>query len=73
MKTYRVQFNECIKNGTCQLMNLDNKEIIKFRPNIKGIESMERKQVYFCNKYMKRCSSKVCIKKRMNERMIIKN
>jgi len=63
-KSFRIQFSECLQNKTAELMNTKETEKVEFRPNTKGIESMEVKQVYFCNKYLKRCSSKVCLKER---------
>lgn len=64
MKSFRKQFWECIGDGTAKNFKLREKEKFYPRPNTKKIKFIEMKTAYFCNKYMKRCSSVVCKKER---------
>lgn len=64
MKLFRKQFKECMRNGT--IVKLDTQKIEKIvpRPNVQGINFIEVRNINFCNKYMKRCSSGICKKER---------
>jgi len=70
IKTFREQFNECRENKTCILCTPNNKEVVEIRPNIYGLKEIKITSVFFCNKYMKRCSSSVCKKERENIRRL---
>ena len=63
-KTFRDQFKECCQNGTSVLMDTQAPEVHIPRPNSKGIKSITITEVFFCNKYLQRCSSKVCLQER---------
>ena len=65
LKSFRVQFRECTENKTVQLLDTKEIEMIYPRFNKEGIEFIECKTAYFCNKYMTRCSSKVCFEERL--------
>ena len=63
-KSFFKQFRECMKNKTAEILELKETEKVYPRPNVQGIKFVEVKRVYFCNKYMKRCSSGICAKER---------
>ena len=63
-KPFREQFKECKENGTVELFDTQKPEKVYVRPNTKGIKFIEVKRIYFCNKYMRRCTSGVCAKER---------
>jgi len=63
-KSFRKQFNECMEDGTIELLNTKEPEKIYVRPNVQGVKFVEIKKAHFCTKYMKRCSSSVCAKER---------
>lgn len=63
-KSFFKQFKECMENKTVELIETQKPEKIYPRPNVQGIKFIEVKKVYFCNKYMKRCSSGICAKER---------
>ena len=65
MKSFRKQYSECRDNKTAELLEVKKPEKVYLRPNQEGIESILIGRVYFCNKYMKRCSSKVCFNERI--------
>ena len=66
MKSFREQFIECKNNKTVEMFDAKESERIYLRQNIQGIEYYESVKILFCNKYMKRCSSRVCLKERIN-------
>ena len=63
-KSFREQYKECTANGTVELFNIKEPEVVYLRPNIQGIVSFKQKTAFFCNKYMKRCNSGVCAEER---------
>ena len=64
-KTFREQFKECKETKNVVLLKTKEIEMIYPRFNSEGIEFFEKETAYFCNKYMKRCSSSVCFKERI--------
>ena len=60
MKSFIKQLVECIEDGTSVLMPTKETEVIHSLIH----DGVEINNAYFCNKYMKRCSSKVCLKER---------
>jgi len=62
MKPFRKQLQECVKDGTAETIAVKNgSEKIEPREPFKAVFL---DHVLFCNKYQKRCSSKVCLKER---------
>lgn len=67
MKSFFRQIEECKVNKTIELLKNKEPEVIYFRPNSGGIGSITHRKAYFCNKHMKRCSSRVCEEERKIE------
>ena len=71
-KPFREQYKECKANGTVELLDTKETEEIFIRPNVQGHVSLKVNKVYFCNKYMKRCTSGVCANERGVKTLISK-